>query len=211
MYYKKNRNWILKYVFEWILAFILIIITSPVFILIIVLQQLLDPGKILYISERNGKGGSTFKLYKFRSMKMGSKEIRSIDNKLITTDNDPRITFFGSLLRLGFDELPQLFNVIKGDMCIIGPRPDLPEEFFNYSETEIIRVSVLPGITGLSQVLNGRSLPKKINYELDVRYILYSSMFTDIKILLLTIPFSFGMKKIGRNYLKSFIHDINFI
>jgi lipopolysaccharide/colanic/teichoic acid biosynthesis glycosyltransferase len=208
-----RRLWDLKYAIEWIMALGAFAILWPLLGVLAVMVKLTSPGPVLYISDRLGRDGQVFCLYKFRTMKVGVQPILSPDGKVITTENDPRLTSIGRFLRLGFDELPQLLNVIKGDMCLIGPRPDVPWERETYSPRERLRLHVLPGITGLTQVVGGRELNSAQNYELDVRYVAYSDAWTDIAIALLTLPYSFGAKEIGqwlfRHYwvgLDQFIH-----
>ena len=207
-----KRYWKVKYLIEWLISFFAIIILSPIFLLIVILEKCQDGGPIFYISRRIGKGGKEFKFYKFRGMVIDAKPIISNELKYITVENDPRITHLGKILRLGFDELPQLFNIIKGDMCLIGPRPFPPWEFHSkgiqYDEREIKRLNVLPGITGLTQLLDGRSLHYRDNYELDVRYVENSTLKTDILIFLFTIPYSFGFKKFYRNLFKKYLENI---
>jgi len=109
---------------------------------------------------------------------------------------------------LGFDELAQLFNVLKGEMCIIGPRPNLQWEIQLYDERERKRLEVLPGITGLTQILDGRALHIRDNYELDVRYVENSKWYTDLLILIFTIPYSFGFRKFYRRFFKNYLENI---
>lgn len=205
----KHRYWKIKYIYERIISLIALILILPLLTFIALLQKIFNPfSPIFYSCKRLGMNGKVFRLYKFRTMIVNAPELRSLDNKLITYTNDNRVTFFGRFLRLGFDELPQLINVLKGDMCLIGPRPDIPEEYYNYNKRQMIRITVLPGITGLTQVLDGRSLHNLDNYELDVRYVLQSKFSLDIKIILLTLPYSLGLKKIGQKYLYKFMFDL---
>jgi lipopolysaccharide/colanic/teichoic acid biosynthesis glycosyltransferase len=204
----KNRNWKLKYSIEWIVAFIAVIILLPLLILIAVLEKIQDGGDIFYVSTRIGLKGKRFKFYKFRGMVKDAKPIITNDLKFVTVDNDPRITKLGKILRLGFDELAQLFNVLKGDMCIIGPRPNLQWEETLYDERERQRLNVLPGITGLTQILDGRALHIHDTYEMDVRYVENSTILTDLLILLFTIPYSFGWKNFYRKFFKKYLENI---
>ena len=204
-----NRLWSLKYAMEWFVALIGAIAISPLLVLLVILVKITSRGSVFYISERLGKDGKVYRLYKFRSMKVGVKPVLAEDGKVITTDNDPRFTPIGRLLRLGFDELPQLFNVLKGDMCLIGPRPDVLWELERYTPREQTRLLVLPGITGLTQVMGARELSHVQNYELDVRYTTNSSMWTDVLILALTLPYSFGAKKIGRKVFRRFMEGLD--
>lgn len=204
----RKRNWIIKYTIEWMICLVAIIILSPLLLLISILEVALDGGKILYISTRIGKNGQKFKLYKFRGMVKDAKPIITNDLKYVTLKKDPRITPLGRILRLGFDELAQLFNVIKGDMCIIGPRPNLQWEMDLYNEREHKRLKVLPGITGLTQILDGRALHIRDTYELDVRYVENSTWITDLMILIFTVPYSFGFKNFYRMFFKKYLENI---
>jgi lipopolysaccharide/colanic/teichoic acid biosynthesis glycosyltransferase len=203
-----KKNWRLKYLLEWLIAFVAIIILMPLFVLIAVLEKLQDFGDVFYVSNRIGKNGTIFKLLKFRGMRKDAQPIVTNDLKFVTVKNDARITPLGKILRLGFDELAQLFNILKGDMCIIGPRPNLPWEKELYNERESIRLLVKPGITGLSQVLDGRALHIRDNYELDARYVESSTFITDLKILICTLPYSFGYKSLSKTLLKEFTYDL---
>ena len=128
---------------------------------------------------------------------MNSPQVLEADGKIATLKLDPRVTPVGKFLRLGFDELPQLFNVIRGDMCVIGPRPDVPSELERYTSRQRERLQALPGITGLAAVVGGRFMSNAENYELDVVYVLESSLLMDLKILLLTLPYSLGCERAG--------------
>jgi lipopolysaccharide/colanic/teichoic acid biosynthesis glycosyltransferase len=205
---KNRRCWKLKYLIEWIIALFVTVLLLPLFIIIVILEKFEDGGSIFYISNRIGKNGKPFSLYKFRGMVMDAQPIITDELKFITIENDPRITKLGKILRLGFDELAQLINILKGEMCIIGPRPNLPWEINLYSSRDKKRLEVLPGITGLTQILDGRSLHIKDNYELDVRYVENSTFYTDILILLFTIPYSFGFKNFYRKYFKNYLEGV---
>ena len=128
---------------------------------------------------------------------MNSPQILAADGKVVTLRQDARVTGLGKFLRLGFDELPQLFNVIRGDMCLIGPRPDVAWELERYTPRQRERLQVLPGITGLAAVVGARFMSHTDNYELDLVYVHESSLLMDLKILLLTVPYSLGWEGIG--------------
>jgi len=142
-------------------------------------------GPVFFRHERVGKDGNPFMVWKFRTM------VRDADKAgpSLTSHGDPRITGVGRVLRrLSLDELPQLFNVVCGEMSLVGPRPEIPELVANYTQAQKRALSVKPGITGLSQI-NGRDdLPinKKLGYELE--YVENFSLLLDFKILLKTIP-----------------------
>jgi undecaprenyl phosphate N,N'-diacetylbacillosamine 1-phosphate transferase len=194
----KQRAWAVKYAAEWLLALVAFLLTLPLLALLACLVKATSPGPVLYVSDRLGRNGKVFRLFKFRSMRVNVPQITANDGKVVTLENDPRLTAVGRFLRLGFDELPQLLNVLKGDMCIVGPRPDVPWELERYSQRERLRLAVLPGITGLTQVLDGRELSNAQNYELDVRYVRSSSWGMDLAILAITLPYSLGLKRTGR-------------
>jgi len=189
-----------------------IIILSPVFTIIALLVKFSSPGPIFFKQKRIGKDGVEFDFYKFRSMKQikgededrkkkmiefmkNGADINASDTKVV---NESRVTRIGKIIRkTSLDELPQLFNVIRGDMSLVGPRPCLPYEFENYPEWQKRRVSVIPGCTGVWQVW-GRSL---VTYQesvvLDLYYINNMSPWLDIQLIFQTVPvmlFSRGAK-----------------
>lgn len=198
-----KRNWRLKYSCEWLLAFVCFLLIAPFLVMIAALVKITSTGPIFYISRRIGRYGREFNLYKFRSMHINSPQKLGVDGKVLTLKEDTRLTPIGKLLRLGFDELPQLFNILKGDMCLIGPRPDVPDELEKYTNRQRLRLRVLPGITGLAAVVGGRFCSNAWNYEMDVRYIEFSSGWTDLAILFLTIPYSLGCEGIGEWWFRA--------
>lgn len=205
---RSSRRWGLKAAIERVLAALGFVLFAPVMLIVALLVKTTSRGPVLFTSERLGKCGRVFRLYKFRSMRVGVPPILGDDGKVLTIKRDPRLTSIGRLLRLGFDELPQLINVIKGDMCLIGPRPDVPWEIDQYSSRQQRRLQVLPGITGLAQVVGGRSMNNAQNYELDVLYVEHSTWRTDLRILLLTLPYSLGMEQIGVRYLQDYVDAV---
>lgn len=179
----KNKYLILKRIFDVIGSGIGLIILFPIFVIIGILIKLDSKGPVFFVQERAGKDGKIFKAYKLRTMvdnsiAIGGEKISQIDS---------RITQAGKHLRWGIDELPQLINVFKGDMSLVGPRPTLIEQVRRYSKEHRRRLEMKPGITGWALV-NGRnalSWPKKI--KLDIWYIDHWSLWLDIKILIETI------------------------
>jgi len=204
-----QRWWRVKYAVEWAIALVGTALVLPLLAVLALLVKLTSRGPVLYVSERLGRGGKVFRLMKFRSMKTGAEPVLAEDGKVVTVADDPRLTPVGRFLRLGFDELPQLLNVLKGDMCLIGPRPDVPWELERYTPRERSRLAALPGISGLTQVLGGRELNNAQNYELDVRYVARSSGWLDVKILLLTLPYALGAKGVGRRCLAEFMEGLD--
>lgn len=198
---------IVKRLFDFILSALAIVILSPVLIIVAVIVRLGSPGSALFIQERPGQFGRKFKLYKFRSMythmstgdKYGGDKAEALRKQLENTGNeasgllfkmkdDPRITRIGKFIRkTSLDELPQLFNVINGEMSLVGPRPPLSSEVAQYNKEQLRRLLVKPGITGLWQV-SGRSETSFDEYlKLDMYYIEHWSLWIDIKIILKTI------------------------
>jgi exopolysaccharide biosynthesis polyprenyl glycosylphosphotransferase len=155
-----------------------------------------SPGPLLYRSVRLGRNGRPFVFYKFRSMVVGAHEsaryvrhLNEIEGPVFKIAHDPRVTRVGRFLRrTSIDELPQLWNVLRGDMTLVGPRPPIPEEVEAYEPWQRLRLEVKPGITCLWQI-SGRS---KLGFEewmrLDIQYIQAMSLRMDLKILLRTIP-----------------------
>jgi len=206
--YKNGRHWEIKYIIEWIIALLAVILLMPLLFLIALLEKLQDGGDIFYITTRIGLGGRKFNFYKFRGMVKNSKPIITDELQYITLKDVPMVTCLGKFLRLGFDELAQLINVLKGDMCLIGPRPNLQWEAKLYNEREKRRLDVLPGITGLTQILDGRALHIRDTYEIDVRYVENSTFSTDLLILIFTIPYSFGFRKFYRGFFRKYLENI---
>jgi lipopolysaccharide/colanic/teichoic acid biosynthesis glycosyltransferase len=187
----------LKRFLDIVISFFSLLALSWLFLLIAILIKATDGGPIFYASLRAGKWGKPFSFYKFRSMRVGAdKEKTDLlahnvhkEGHTFKIKEDPRITWIGRILRRwSFDELPQLYNVLKGEMSLVGPRPALVEEVAHYSLEERCRLEVTPGMTGLWQV-SGRAdiaFPKQV--ELDVAYIESQSILTDLVILLKTFP-----------------------
>lgn len=147
-----------------------------------------DHGPVFYCGKRIGKDGRVFKMYKLRSMKVNAPDIRNTDGSTYNSDNDPRLLPIGGILRkTSLDELPQIFNVFKGDMSFIGPRPDLPEHISYYEGEEIKKLKVLPGISGYNQAYFRNAVEWKKRLENDVYYVNNISFLLDVKILFKTI------------------------
>lgn len=185
----------LKRAIDVIFSFCALVVIAPVALLITILIRLDSPGPILYSSKRVGKKGRIFTCYKFRTMVQDAEELREKllhlnerDGLLFKLSADPRITPIGRILRkYSFDELPQLLNVLKGDMSLVGPRPPIPGEVEQYELDHLKRLEVTPGITGLWQV-EARRDPSFDSYiNLDSHYVDHWSIWLDLKILVKTI------------------------
>ncbi len=175
----------LKRPLDFVAAFLGLLFLSPVLGLVAVLIKRDSSGSVFYTQERIGRNQTPFKIYKFRTMKMGADRYQKIGVEV--KKDDDRITAYGKFLRrYKIDELPQLFNIIKGDMAIVGPRPTLPEYLDEYEEWEKKRFAVRPGLTGLAQVNGNIYLNRKEKSRYDVRYAEHISMWEDMKIILKT-------------------------
>ncbi|WP_232218942.1 sugar transferase [Chloroflexus sp. Y-396-1] len=186
----------LKRVLDVTVAIIAIILTAPIMLITAILIKLESPGPVIFKQVRVGKDGEHFYCYKFRSMYVDAEQrLRELqaqneaDGPVFKMKRDPRVTRVGRVIRkLSIDELPQLFNVLKGEMSLVGPRPALPSEVAKYTYEQIGRLHAIPGITGLQQVSGRSDLDFKRWVELDLQYIAEQSIWKDIEILLRTIP-----------------------
>jgi exopolysaccharide biosynthesis polyprenyl glycosylphosphotransferase len=175
---------------------LLLVLLMPLMIVIGLLVKLTSVGPIIYRQVRCGLYGRKFVLYKFRSMHQGAEDVlweirhlNEMDGPVFKMRNDPRVTPFGRFLRKSsIDELPQLWNVIKGDMSLVGPRAPLPEEVKEYTRWQRRRLSVKPGITCLWQVSGRNEIDFHEWMKLDLQYIDNWSLLLDLKILLRTFP-----------------------
>lgn len=172
------------------LAIALIALPFWLVVLIIIgpLIYLEDRGPMFYNAPRLGKDGKVFTMYKFRSMKANAPDIRNEDGSTFNSEDDPRLTRIGRFIRkTSLDETPQILNVIKGDMSIIGPRPDLPEHMELYKGDERRKLEVRPGITGYNQAYFRNTIPWKERIRNDVYYIDHLSFCLDVKIFVRTV------------------------
>jgi lipopolysaccharide/colanic/teichoic acid biosynthesis glycosyltransferase len=186
--------WQVKRILDWLAALTLLAVFSPLMLAIALLIKIFAPGSILFSQWRVGERGKLFKIYKFRTMKVGAEaqhhELMSDQAGLHKLLLDPRITQLGRWLRkYSLDELPQLFNVIRGEMSLVGPRPWALYDALRLEEHDIKRLNALPGITGAWQVENrSRLLDLRAVSKCDLEYLHNWSLILDLKILLLTIP-----------------------
>lgn len=174
-----------------VLDFTVSLIALPFWlVLLLVLAPIIylsDRGSVFYCAPRLGKDGKTFSMYKFRSMKMNAPDLRNADGSTFNAEDDPRLTKVGKFLRkTSLDETPQLLNVLKGDMSLIGPRPDLPEHFDLYVGDEARKLEVRPGITGYSQAYFRNNIPWKERIQKDIFYIDHLTFALDVKVLFRT-------------------------
>lgn len=161
-----------------------LIILSPVFILTIIFIKITMPGPIFFIQERVGRNKKTFNIFKFRTMKVDKEAEKNLD----FSKDEERLTRTGRFLRRAkIDELPQLINVFKGDMSLVGPRPTVMEQIERYTDYQLKRLDMKPGMTGLAQVNGNISLPWGQRIEYDIEYVTKFSILLDCKILLKTM------------------------
>ena len=187
----------LKRIMDIIIATLALVITAPVTGLAMLAVCIESPGSPIFTQIRVGKYGKPFKIYKLRSMRVGADGEKALlmaqneaDGPLFKIKNDPRLTHVGRIIRrLSIDELLQVYNVLRGDMSIVGPRPNLPEEVAQYSDWHRARMRVRPGITGLSQISGRSELTFDETCLLDIYYIENWSVSLDLKIFLKTFPY----------------------
>lgn len=199
----EKKYLVFKNVIERFLAGMGLCVFSPFLFIVIVMLKLTEPKSPVFFKQvRIGKNSKKFVIYKFRTMYVGSEkkldqliQHNEIAGAMFKIKDDPRITKFGKLLRnTSIDELPQLINVLKGDMALVGPRPPLPREVEMYSNHDMQRLTVFPGCTGLWQVSGRNELSFKEMVELDLTYINTMSFWLDFKIVFKTIFVLMGSK-----------------
>ena len=187
---------LVKRVMDVFLALLLTVVFSPVMLLTAILIKLTSPGPVLFKQERCGLNGRPFMMDKFRSMVDNAEQLRfeleslnEMDGPVFKSSRDPRVTAIGKLIRrFSIDEFPQLYNVLRGDMSLVGPRPPLPQEVSKYKRWQRRRLSMKPGITCLWQISGRNEVSFEDWMKLDLAYIDNWSLLLDLKILLRTVP-----------------------
>ena len=170
-----------------------VVVLSPVFVVIVIAIRLTSKGQAIFKQERAGKNGKPFTFYKFRTMKLNVDPFGPSPK----SGDDARLTRLGRFLReYSLDELPQLFNVLKGNMSIVGPRPLYVSQMGEWNERQKKRLLVKPGLTGLAQISGRGELTREEKLELDVKYMETASFWLDMKIILATIALVFRPKSI---------------
>ena len=159
-----------------------------VFIFVAPIIHFTDGGPVFYNAERRGKDGKVFKMYKFRSMKVNSPDLRNADGSTYNGANDPRVTKIGKILRkTSLDEVPQVLNIFLGDMSIVGPRPVLPTKPLDPSDADRMkRFSVRPGLTGYSQAYFRNSIDQDEKLKNDCYYVDHLTFMMDVKVIFVT-------------------------
>lgn len=198
---QKKGYEVVKRLIDIIISLIGIILSLPIMLIVALMIKLEDPkGPIIFSQVRHGQYPNTFKIYKFRSMYVDAeqrlKELQHLNEQtgpVFKIKNDPRITKVGKIIRkTSLDELPQLFNVLKGDMSLVGPRPALPKEVEQYNEYQMQRLLVKPGITCIWQVSGRNNIEFDEWVNMDLYYIQNRSLLLDLKLIIMTIPALLG-------------------
>ena len=188
-----------------LLGFIFGIIALPfVLMAALIIKPLIyaeDKGPLFYVSKRAGKNAKTFNMYKFRSMKENSPNLLNADGSTYNSEHDDRQTRIGKILRkASIDELPQVFNILKGDMAWIGPRPVLDSQALTFTEEEKDKFKVLPGITGYTQAYNRNQLTSHEERMMDAWYANHVSFLLDVKIFFKTINTVLHPSRVYKNH-----------
>ena len=192
-----------KRILDFVGALLGLILLSPLLLIIAIIIKLEDKqASIFFSQERIGLNGQAFRMYKFRSMVSDAeKQLETLLSQNETTgamfkmSNDPRVTRVGKFMRkTSLDELPQLWNVLKGDMSLVGPRPPLPREVIEYTSYDLQRLSVVPGCTGLWQISGRSNIGFSEMVELDLLYIKSRTIWMDLMIIIKTFTVLLGSK-----------------
>jgi undecaprenyl phosphate N,N'-diacetylbacillosamine 1-phosphate transferase len=183
----------LKRGFDIVFSLFALTILLPIFVIIVIVMKIGSKGPSVFKQERAGKHGEPFVLYKFRTMKIDVDPFGSSPK----SGKDPRLTKFGKILReFSLDELPQLYNVLTGDMSVVGPRPLYISQISEWSERHKKRLLVKPGLTGLAQIEGRGGITREEKLELDVKYVETACFLVDIKIILATVAHVFRRKDV---------------
>lgn len=189
-----------KRVLDFVAALLGLILLSPIFLVVSILIKLESEGEVIFSQTRIGLNGKEFKMYKFRSMVKNAEELKAklaaqneMSGPMFKMKDDPRITKIGKFIRkTSIDELPQLFNVLKGEMSLVGPRPSLPREVIHFSDYHKQRLIAKPGLTCYWQVMGRNNIGFEEWMELDIKYIKERSIWVDIKLIFKTFFVLFG-------------------
>jgi len=189
-----------------LVACLLCVLLLPLHVVICMLIRITDGQAALYRCERLGRYGRPYTMFKYRTMQMGCSPLMQSGFKAVVEKADPRVTPLGRWLRCGLDELPQLWNIVRGEMAWIGPRPDEAAMLPHYGPTSKERLTIAPGITGMAQVLDSRNLPTAVGYGIDLWYKRHATVVDDMWVICATPLFIFGWRSLGKQYLTSLIH-----
>lgn len=200
--YEENKSayTFLKRCLDIIVSLITVILLMPVLIITAIAIKVDSKGKVIFVQQRVGYNGKKFKMYKFRSMVSNAEELKAglldkneMSGPMFKMKDDPRITKVGKFIRkTSIDELPQILNVLKGDMSFVGPRPSLPSEVENFEPWMMERLSVKPGLTCYWQVSGRNDIDFEDWMKLDIKYVKERNLLVDAKLLLKTFFVLFG-------------------
>ena len=193
---------VIKRLIDVFCSFLGVIVLSPLFIIIAIIIKTTSKGPVFFSQKRVGKNGKEFDMYKFRSMVVNAEELKEklaaqneMSGPMFKMKDDPRVTKVGKFIRkTSIDELPQLWNVLKGDMSLVGPRPSLPNEVAQFEDWMHRRLEVKPGLTCYWQVSGRNNIDFQDWMKLDIRYIDEKNLWIDIKLIFKTIFVLFGDK-----------------
>ncbi|NFQ66732.1 sugar transferase [Clostridium sporogenes] len=199
-YSKTIMYFVTKRIIDILGSIIGLLLLSPILIITVIVIKLDSKGPIFFIQERVGKNGEYFNMYKFRSMVIDAeeklyqlKDKNEMSGPMFKMKNDPRVTRVGSFIRrTSIDELPQLFNVLKGEMSLVGPRPNLPREVIKFTDYQKDKLLAKPGITCYWQVMGRNNIDFEQWIELDVKYVRERSTWVDIKLIFKTVGLLLG-------------------
>ena len=193
---------VIKRIIDIVASFIGIILLSPLILIVSILIKLESKGEVIFKQKRVGLNGKEFYMYKFRSMVINAEELKEqlesqneMSGPMFKIKDDPRITKVGKFIRkTSIDELPQLINVIKGDMSLVGPRPSLPKEVKKFEQWMMERLEVKPGLTCIWQISGRNNIDFEDWMKLDIKYVRERSLVLDFKLIFKTIFVLFGDK-----------------
>ena len=197
---KINSYEVAKRILDFTVSLIALIILSPLLLIISILIATTSKGPVIFKQDRVGKDGKIFKMYKFRSMVVNAEELKAqlekhneMNGPMFKIKNDPRITKVGRFIRkTSIDELPQLINVLKGEMSLVGPRPSLPKEVKEFEPWMLERLNVLPGLTCYWQVMGRNEIEFNEWMKLDIKYVKERNFLLDLKLIFKTFFVLFG-------------------
>ena len=192
----------IKRLIDIICSFVGILVLSPLFIIIAIIIKFTSKGPVFFSQKRVGRNGKEFDMYKFRSMVVNAEELKEklaaqneMSGPMFKMKDDPRVTKVGKFIRkTSLDELPQLWNVLKGDMSLVGPRPSLPKEVAQFEDWMYKRLEVKPGLTCYWQVSGRNNIDFEDWMKLDVKYVKERNLWIDIKLIFKTVGVLFGDK-----------------
>ena len=193
---------VIKRLIDIVCSFLGVLVLSPLFIIIAIIIKMTSKGPVFFSQKRVGKNGKEFDMYKFRSMVVNAEELKEklaakneMSGPMFKMKDDPRVTKVGKFIRkTSIDELPQLWNVLKGDMSLVGPRPSLPKEVAQFESWMYKRLEVKPGLTCYWQVSGRNNIDFEDWMKLDIKYVNDRSTWIDIKLIFKTVGVLFGDK-----------------